>query len=236
VTNNTDSDLVFVVTDALATTGSTLPSAGSNTPGVYGIYTNNGHQDRCMPQIQTPTFTGCSLATADNKNPNGQVYVKSGAVLNLWLVFRTLGDSSKFNGQITYKWFSPTDCSQVGSTEVSPPSNAISPNNCAGLDYDLSSGVSVVSGAAGVASLNLIQSDGGSATGSLTDSNTPAVGGAVGADNPADGTSNTGTETGTETGTDTGTDSGASSDGSGTGSAGSDPAGVPVSAADALSN
>lgn len=126
LTNQTGADLVFVVTDARAANGGAIPST-PNTPGVKGIYTDNGTQSNCTPQKGNSGL--CS--TADQHNPNAHVLVPNGtAAMKLWLVFNSLGAASSFVGQITFQWYDKATCNAVGAPVTQSQAVAISSNNC----------------------------------------------------------------------------------------------------------
>lgn len=69
---------------------------GSGDTTVFTVYTNNGKEDACGPQI---TSTGCGGYISISLAP--------GQCKAIWVVSGTLQSSGAFNMNVTYRWIEP---------------------------------------------------------------------------------------------------------------------------------
>lgn len=113
--------------------GTKFWTANDSEPGSFNgnnqIWTNNGQESSCSPQVST---TGCSGYVSVTLAPD--------QCLNLWVVAGTpLGNSSAFFAKIQYRWVTPATtppqpagCEIVVNATIAASDGIIPSNNCDG--------------------------------------------------------------------------------------------------------
>lgn len=115
IENTTGQTLQFQVLGQKSWTDNS--SEPANFTAATGIYTNNGTENNCTPQVG---FVGCNNVLS--------VTVEAGEELSLWIVGSALTNASAFWMKVNYQWIAE-DCETVvnGPTVASAP--FIVPNN-----------------------------------------------------------------------------------------------------------
>lgn len=118
ITNNSGQTLQFQVLGTKSWNAQDVEPVNFSTPG--GIYTNNGTENNCAPEVGT---TGCGGYES--------VTLASGESKSLWLVGNGLGAAAAFWMKVQYRWIQADPCgSVVGTVQVASPDVIVPDNNC----------------------------------------------------------------------------------------------------------
>lgn len=124
ISNPSAETLVFQLTRAKSwVDGNPEPAAWDTA---HQLWTNNGTESNCGPQITT---TGCGGYLS--------VTLAPGECATLWIVGPELDNASSFRMRVEYRWVTPApECAVIDGPHDATPDVIIPSNNCAGRTVD----------------------------------------------------------------------------------------------------